>query len=301
MDNVREMGKYTNITTAFAIPDSVGPKETINAHIVVGTPGTVQNFMKRRQLDTRNVKIFVLDEADNMLDQQGLGDTSLRIKNMMPKDCQFVLFSATFTDEVRDYSQKVVPNANILTLAKDEVAVDTIKQFYMDCKSEEHKAEVLSAIYGLLTIGQSIIFARRKDTVDHLAQKMTSEGHQVTVLHGNQTPQERDKSIDDFREGRSKVLLTTNVIARGIDILQVNLVINYDIPLTKDHQPDVETYIHRIGRTGRFGRQGVSINFVHDDRSMREMESISKAIHKEITRVPTDSYQEIETALKKAV
>lgn len=219
----------------------------------------------------------------------------------MPKNCQIVLFSATFTEDVRAFAQRVAPNANTISLKPDEVAVDTIKQFYMDCKNSEHKADVLCAIYGLLTIGQSIIFVRQRVTADQLAKKMADEGHQVTCLHGAFDPEMRDKAIDDFREGRSKVLITTNVIARGIDILQVNLVINFDVPMTQDNYPDIETYIHRIGRTGRFGRSGVSINFVHDEVSYKDMKVIEKGIGKEITRVPTDDYMVIEKILKKAV
>ena len=130
---------------------------------------------------------------------------------------------------------------------------------------------------------------------------MTDEGHKVTALHGQYEAEERDKVIDDFREGRSKVLITTNVLARGIDILQVTLVVNYDMPVDKDMRPDPETYIHRIGRTGRFGRQGVSINFVHDKTSHSEMVAIEKFLGIKIMRVPTNDLHEIESILKAAL
>ena len=189
----------------------------------------------------------------------------------------------------------------MIALKQEELSVDSIKQFYMDCKSADHKAEVLSAIYGLLTIGQSIIFVRRRIDADMLQKKMTDQGHAVSALHGQHDAQDRDKAMDDFREGRSKVLITTNVLARGIDVLQVNLVVNYDIPLDVNMRPDAETYLHRIGRTGRFGRQGVSINFVHDQKSYEEMKVIEKYLGREIVRVPTDDYMVIEEMLKKAV
>ncbi|KAJ3179455.1 RNA helicase required for poly(A+) mRNA export [Gaertneriomyces sp. JEL0708] len=276
MDVVKEMGKFTPVTTAFAIKDSVPRGQPVTSHIVVGTPGTVTELIKRRQLDVKNVRIFVLDEADNMLDQQGLGDQSIRVK-------------------------KFAPNANMISLRQEELSVEGIKQFYMDCKNEEHKIEVLCALYGLLTIGQSIIFCRRRDVAERLGTALTSQGHVCLVLHGGFDPAARDKAIDDFREGRCKVLITTNVIARGIDILQVNLVINFDIPLDANHRPDPETYLHRIGRTGRFGRTGVSINFVHNEESFQEMKAIEDHFGREITRVPTDSYMEVEKILKKAV
>ncbi|KAI8913066.1 P-loop containing nucleoside triphosphate hydrolase protein [Powellomyces hirtus] len=301
MDVVKEMGKYTAVTTAFAIKDSTKRGEKITSQIIVGTPGTVLEAIRRRDLDVSKVRIFVMDEADNMLDQQALGDHSIRVKNTMPKTCQIVLFSATFPPAVKEFAAKFAPNANMISLRKEELSVDGIKQFYMDCRNEEHKKEVLCALYGLLTIGQSIIFCRRRDVADRLGEALTSQGHVCIVLHGGYTPEERDKAIDDFRDGRCKVLITTNVIARGIDILQVNLVVNFDIPLDGANRPDPETYLHRIGRTGRFGRTGVSINFVHDEQSYREMKHIEDHFQREITRVPTENYMEVEKILKKAV
>ncbi|KAJ3006531.1 RNA helicase required for poly(A+) mRNA export [Thoreauomyces humboldtii] len=301
MDVVKEMGKYTPVTTAFAIKDSITRGQKITAQVIVGTPGTVIEAIRRRDLDVSNVRIFVMDEADNMLDQQALGDHSIRVKNTMPKDCQIVLFSATFPEAVRTFAAKFAPNANMISLRQEELSVEGIKQFYMDCRNEDHKVEVLCALYGLLTIGQSIIFCRRRDVAERLGEALTGQGHVCLVLHGGFDPDKRDKAIDDFRDGRCKVLITTNVIARGIDILQVNLVVNYDIPLDSGNRPDPETYLHRIGRTGRFGRSGVSINFVHDERSYHEMKAIETHFGREIMRVPTDDYMEVEKLLKKAM
>ncbi|KAI9332895.1 P-loop containing nucleoside triphosphate hydrolase protein [Zopfochytrium polystomum] len=301
MDVIREMGKYTSVTSAFAIKDSVERGSAINAHIVVGTPGTVTDLIKRRQLDPRNVKIFVLDEADNMLDQQGLGDQSIRVKTFMPRTCQIILFSATFTEVIRQFATRFAPNANMISLKREELSVDGIRQLYMDCKNEQHKTEVLMAIYGLLVVGQSIIFVRRKDKAEQLTREMNREGHAVILLHGGLDSVERDRAMDDFRSGKCKVLITTNVLARGIDILQVNLVINFDMPLDAAGRPDPETYLHRIGRTGRFGRTGVSINFVHDQRSYEEMKAIETHFGREIKRVPTDDWEQIHQYLKKAV
>lgn len=155
--------------------DAVKRGEKVSAQIVVGTPGTVADLIRKRSIDPSRVCIFVLDEADNMLDLQGLGDQSIRIKkyvcapgsnitytSAMPKDgsCQLVLFSATFTPELREFATRFAPGANEISLKREELSVDGIKQFYMDCKDEGHKVEVLTAIYGLLTIGQSIIFVR---------------------------------------------------------------------------------------------------------------------------------------------
>ncbi|CAG8458122.1 10212_t:CDS:2 [Paraglomus brasilianum] len=299
---IKSMGKYTTVTVAEAIKQSVMRNQKVNAQLIVGTPGTMTDLIKRRLIDVRNVKIFVLDEADNMLDQQGLGDQSIRLKNMMPKNTQIVLFSATYSDEVRDFATRFAPDANQFKLKVEELSVSTIKQFYMDCKNSDHKFEVLDALYALLTIGQSIIFVQRRDTADTIARRMTESGHRVINLHGGLTPTERDQVMDAFRNGDAKVLITTNVLARGIDIMQVNLVINYDIPTNvTGRTPDYETYLHRIGRTGRFGRTGVSINFVHDEQSWKLVEMIQNHFKREIVQVPTDDYNKIEKILKKEI
>ena len=301
MDVVQEMGKYTPVKTAFAIPDAMKRGEKVQAHLVVGTPGKTFDLIKTRALDPSGVKVFVLDEADNMLDQQGLGEQSIRVKNTMPKTCQLVLFSATFPEHVRTFAVKFAPNANEIRLKQEELSVESIRQFYMDCKTEEHKYEVLVELYNLLTIGQSIIFCAKRDTADKIAQRMTAEGHRVDSLHGKLDTAARDRTIDEFRSGKCKVLIATNVIARGIDIQQVTLVINYDMPLTQQGDPDAETYLHRIGRTGRFGRKGVSINFVHDDTSRRQMESIERALHCHIVPVQTDDLEAMESTIKEGM
>ncbi|KEP49522.1 ATP-dependent RNA helicase DBP5 [Rhizoctonia solani 123E] len=293
MSVVTEMGKFTKVTTGYAIKDSARDAP-VQAQIIVGTPGTMADMIRRKAINVSGVKVFVLDEADNMLDQQGLGEQTLRVKNTMPKTCQIVLFSATFPNMVRNFATKFAPSANEIKLKEEELSVEGIKQFYMDCKNEEHKYDVLVDLYSLLTIGQSIIFCKRREVADQIARRMSAEGHQVSSLHGAKDATERDATIDDFRDGKSKVLITTNVISRGIDILQVNMVVNYDMPLTADGKPDPETYLHRIGRTGRFGRKGIAINFVHDRRSWEEMNAIEKALHHPILRVETKDFDEME-------
>ncbi|TFK75165.1 DEAD-domain-containing protein [Pluteus cervinus] len=309
MSVVTAMGKFTNVQTEYAIKENL-PRNatTITAQIIVGTPGTMTDLIRRRVIDVREVKVLVLDEADNMLDQDGLGDQTLRVKNQLPPgQVQIILFSATFPDHVRSYADKFAPRANKIELRKEELSVDGIRQFYMDCKNEEHKYDILVSLYSLLTIGQSIIFCQHRHTADRIAARMTAEGHKVASLHGAKDASERDSIIDGFREGKDKVLITTNVIARGIDILQVNMVVNYDLPLMSernklsDERPDIETYIHRIGRTGRFGRKGISINFVHDKRTWLQMEQIEKATGKKIIRIETNDIDEMEATMKKAL
>lgn len=302
LEVIQEMGKFTKITSQLIVPDSFAKNQAIKANVVVGTPGTVLDLMRRKLIQLSQVKIFVLDEADNMLDKQGLGDQCIRVKKFLPKTAQLVLFSATFDESVRAYAKRVVPEANTLELQRNEVNVGAIKQLYMDCNDENHKFEVLCELYGLLTIGSSIIFVSTKKTANVLYAKLKQEGHQVSILHGDLQSQERDRLIDDFREGRSKVLITTNVLARGIDIPSVSMVVNYDLPTLANGQPDPATYIHRIGRTGRFGRRGVAISFVHDKKSYTILSAIQKYFGDiEMTRVPTDDWDEVEKIVKKTL
>ncbi|KIY65000.1 DEAD-domain-containing protein [Cylindrobasidium torrendii FP15055 ss-10] len=308
MNVITEMGKFTGVQAEYAIKDAL-PKGTakISAHIIIGTPGTAIDLIRRNIIDAKHIKVFVLDEADNMIDSQGLGDQTIRVKNSLPKDIQIVLFSATFNDTVRKFADKIAPNANKIELRKEEMNVENIKQFCMDCESAEAKYNVLVQLYSLLTIGQSIIFCQSRDTADRIAKRMIDEGHKVASLHGAKEGEERDAVIDAFREGKTKVLITTNVVARGLDIMKVNMVVNYDLPFMferdaakgADRTIDVETYIHRIGRTGRFGRKGVSVNFVYDKQTWQQMHSLEQLIGKQMITIKTGDIDKMEEVMKK--
>ncbi|CAO3589999.1 unnamed protein product [Absidia cylindrospora] len=301
MDVVEQMSKFTGITSQLVVKDSYRRNQNINAQVIIGTPGSVMEVIRRKMVMNNNINIFVLDEADNMLDQDGLGDQTLRIQTMLKRDIQTVLFSATFPDNVRRFAERFAKNANEISLKREELSVESIKQFYVDCDSEEHKYDVLVNLYDLLTVSQSIIFCKRRTTADEIAKRMTAQGHAVVALHGKMTPEERDKVMDDFRRGEFKVLITTNVIARGIDILQVTLVINYDLPVDRAENPDYEAYLHRIGRTGRFGRTGVSINFVHNKETWEKMAMIEQHFKRSIELIPTDDWEQVEKKLKRVL
>lgn len=301
MDVVEAMSKYTNITTKLVVKDSLKRNEPVQSQVIVGTPGSVADVIRRRHLPVQGVKIFVLDEADNMLDQDGLGDQSIRIKNFLKNDPQIVLFSATFPEHVRNFAVKFAPNANEISLKREDLSVDAIKQLYMDCDSQEHKYETLCNIYDLLTVSQSIIFCKRRESADEIARRMKQQGHSVISLHGKMTPEERDKVMDDFRRGEFKVLITTNVLARGIDISQVSLVINYDLPIDQRGQVDFEAYLHRIGRTGRFGRTGVSIILIDSKKAWEQMTEIENHFGREIVNVPTEDWELVEKQLKELI
>ncbi|GAA5812006.1 hypothetical protein MFLAVUS_005453 [Mucor flavus] len=298
IDVVQDMSKFTYITSELVVKNTLPYGKYAQSQIIVGTPGKITDVIKRKQLSVNDVKVFVLDEADNMLDRDCLGDQSVRIRNMLTKDPQIVLFSATFPEHVRKFAARLAPNANEISLKREELSVKAIKQFYMDCNSEEHKYETLCNIYDLLTVSQSIVFCKRRGSADKIAQLMKSQGHLVGSLHGTMSSEERDHLMDDFRRGIFKVLISTNVLSRGIDISLVSLVVNYDLPLDVLDQVDFEAYLHRIGRTGRFGRTGVSIILVDSKNTWRQMRQIERHFCKEIEHVPTEDWQQVEKIFK---
>ncbi|KAF1791551.1 P-loop containing nucleoside triphosphate hydrolase [Phytophthora cactorum] len=289
---VNAMGKFIGVDTFLAIPgNDLARGETLKAQVIVGTPGKVEGMIKKKQLDTRDVKIFVLDEADVM--------RSVSIKRLIRnRACQYLLFSATYADDVRDFAQKMVPDHNIITVKKEKLTLDGIKQFWIDCKTRDNKFQVLSDIFAILSIGKCVIFVQQRETAKELTRSMREKGHSVGILHGADMAKEvRDQVIDEFRAGTTNVLITTNVLARGIDVAGVSLVVNFDIPLTRDHRPDPETYLHRIGRTGRFGRKGCAINFVYDNKSKQDLAEIEEYYARPITQAPADDIEELEKLL----
>ncbi|KAI1177154.1 P-loop containing nucleoside triphosphate hydrolase protein [Nemania sp. FL0916] len=294
---------FSNLKVAAAIPGSIPRGGNVDSAIVVGTPGTVMDLIRRRQLDTSALKILVIDEADNMLDQQGLGDQCSRLKGMLPKDIQILLFSATFPEKVMKYATSFAPSANVIKLQVTELTVKGIAQMYMDCPGEADKYEILCKLYGLMNIGSSIIFVKTRESATQIQQSMMRDGHKVSVLHGAYEGNERDALLDEFRTGKSKVLITTNVLARGIDVSTVSMVINYDIPMKGPGEAthDTETYLHRIGRTGRFGRVGVSITFIADKKSFAALEAIAKDLQIDLVPLSPEDWDETEKKVHRVI
>ncbi|PWY91334.1 ATP dependent RNA helicase [Aspergillus sclerotioniger CBS 115572] len=305
---IQVMGQFLDgLAIGTAVPaDSNARHAKLECSVVVGTPGTVMDLIKKRIMIAAKLRVLVLDEADNMLDQQGLGDQCIRVKSLLPKDIQVVLFSATFPTHVHEYASKFAPQANELTLQHEELTVEGIKQLYLDCSDGEDKYQTLVQLYGLLTVGSSIIFVRTRKSAEEIERRMVAEGHTVASLSGGVEGSQRDSVIDKFRAGQAKVLITTNVLARGIDVSTVSMVINYDIP--EIHQPgapqrqaDYQTYLHRIGRTGRFGRVGVSISFVSNREEWEMLNQIQKYFNTSIQRIDTKDWDEVEDVIKKTI
>uniref|UniRef100_A0A8B9J8I6 RNA helicase n=1 Tax=Astyanax mexicanus TaxID=7994 RepID=A0A8B9J8I6_ASTMX len=294
---VEQMGQfYPEVKLAYAIRANKMLKGSkIQAQIVIGTPGTVLDwFNKLRLMDPKMIRVFVLDEADIMIATSGHQDQSLRIHRMLPKDCHMLLFSATFEESVWSFAERVVPDPNIIRLKREEETLDNIKQYYIFCRNKEDKFTAVCNLYGAMTIAQAIIFCHTRRIAAWLAGQMSKEGHQVALLSGELAVEQRAAVIERFREGKEKVLIATNVCSRGIDVEQVSVVINFDLPLDKDGNPDNETYLHRIGRTGRFGKRGLAINMVENEHSVEVLKAIEKHFNKMISKLDTDDLNELE-------
>nr|XP_046221842.1 ATP-dependent RNA helicase DDX19A-like isoform X2 [Oncorhynchus gorbuscha] len=294
---IEQMGKfYPEVKLAYAIRgNKLDRGAKLQEQIVIGTPGTVLDWCsKLKIINPKKISVFVLDEADVMIATQGHQDQSIRIQRMLPKECQMLLFSATFEDSVWKFAERVVPDSNIIKLKREEETLDTIKQYYVLCSDKEEKFTALCNIYGAITIAQAMIFCHTRRTAGWLAAELTKEGHVVALLSGEMTVEQRATIIERFREGKEKVLVTTNVCSRGIDVEQVSVVINFDLPMDKDGNADNETYLHRIGRTGRFGKRGLAVNMIDSKHSMNILNQIEEHFNKKINKLDTDDLDEIE-------
>ena len=245
--------KYTKYTTSLC----VGGTEitTYNTDIVIGTIGRILHMISIKKLKLENITNYIIDEADNMTDEKDSMDLNNLI-SMFPLNSQKVLISATLTYSVFKVTDRIMKDPVKILLKNTDVAVDIISQFYIDVEVEENKFDVFTDIYNLISTTQAIIFCNTIRKVTWLAEQLTAQNFSITTIHGKMTQQERNVIVQDFRDGKTRLLLTTDLLARGIDVPQVNLVICYDMP------PDKETYIHRIGRCGRFGKKGVSVTFI---------------------------------------
>ena len=248
------------------------------SQIVVGTPGRVADMLQRKALSPKNIKLFVLDEADEML-SRGFKEQIHDVFTKMPYNIQVVLLSATMPAEVLEVTKKFMRDPIRILVKKEELTLEGIKQFYIMVGREEWKLETLCDIYQTLTITQAVIFCNTRRKVDWLTQQMHGKDFTVSAMHGDMDQKEREVIMREFRSGSSRVLITTDLLARGIDVQQVSLVINYDLPNNR------ENYIHRIGRGGRFGRKGVAINFVTDE-DKRALHDIETFYNTQINEMP---------------
>jgi len=253
-------------------------KLDIGQHVVVGTPGRVFDMISRKVLRPNDIKQFVLDEADEML-SRGFKDQIYDVFRHLNNEIQVILLSATMPAEVLEVTTRFMRDPIRILVKKEELTLEGIRQFYISVEREEWKLDTLCDLYETLTITQAVIFANTRRKVDWLTEKMHQRDFTVSAMHGDMDQKERDVIMREFRSGSSRVLITTDLLARGIDVQQVSLVINYDLPTNR------ENYIHRIGRGGRFGRKGVAINFITEDDS-RALQDIEKFYNTQIDEMP---------------
>lgn len=252
-------------------------------HVVVGTPGRVNDMISRSVLQTNRIKMFVLDEADEML-SRGFKDQIYEVFKTLPQEVQVVLLSATMPADVLDVTNRFMRNPIRILVKKEELTLEGIRQFYINVQKDEYKFETLCDLYDSVNVTQAVIFCNTRRKVEQLTEQMTKKQFTVSSLHGDMEQQDRNVIMREFRSGSSRVLITTDLLARGIDVQQVSLVINYDLPSNR------ENYIHRIGRSGRFGRKGVAINFITDNdiRQLKEIESFYNTVIEEMPVSITD-------------
>jgi len=247
-------------------------------HVIVGTPGRVYDMMTRDVLTTESIKMFVLDEADEML-SRGFETQIQQIFKFLPDSSQIILLSATMPTEIFEVTKLMMNDPVQILVKKEELTLDGIRQFFINVKLEEYKLPTLIDLYSVLDIGQVVIFVNTVKKAASLEEQLQRKKFKVSCIHSDLSQDNRDAIMREFRSGNSRILLSTDILARGIDVQQVSLVLNYDLPSRR------ETYIHRIGRGGRFGRKGVAINFVTED-DVAQLNELVKYYNTDILEMP---------------
>jgi translation initiation factor 4A len=284
---LKHLSKYTHINMASCI-GGTSIRHSITqikrgAQVVVGTAGRIFHMMEDKVLSIDHLKCLILDEADDIL-LMGFKEKIYSIFKQLPEDVQMCLLSATMPKDLFHVSKNFMIDPIKILLSKENLTLDGIKQFYINTEIEDYKFDALLDLYSVINASQAIIYCNTIRKVDWLAKNLQEKDFPISHVHGKMTQDERDGIVKDFREGKTRLLLTTDLLARGIDIQQVSLVINYDLPSNKDN------YVHRIGRSGRFGRKGVAINLIklNDEGEIRNFEGLKKYFHTEIEEMPED-------------
>ena len=235
--------------------------------VIIGCPGRVHDMLKRKKMATKDLRLLVLDEADEML-SSGFKDQVYSIFQFMPSNIQVALFSATLPPELCGLTDKFLRNPVKILVKNEQLTLEGIRQFYVALENDDQKYETLKDLYGHISLSQCIIYCNSIKRVNDLYQAMQIDNFPVCQIHSGMDKDERMRSFEEFKSGKHRVLISSNVTARGIDVQQVSTVINFDVPSC------VNTYLHRIGRSGRWGRKGVGINFVtcRDMRLLKDIE-----------------------------
>lgn len=250
-----------------------------NSHVTVGTPGRIADLIRRKNLNVDSLKLLVLDEADELL-SRGFVDTIQEIMKCIPFDTQIVLFSGTIGKDVLALSKKFMKEPFFLEMIDNKSQMNNISQFYL-CVEEKWKFDTLLELYKTVEIQQCIIYCNTKQKVNELTDQLKKENFVVSSLHADMTQEERNEIMKEFRTGSSRILISTDLLARGIDVQQISLIINYEMSAKK------EIYVHRIGRTGRYNKKGFAISFVSIDDAKR-LKEIENCFKVEINELPED-------------
>jgi len=259
--------------------ETIQQLRNVSPHIIVGCPGRIHDMLKRKRLSVKDLRILILDEADELL-SVGFKDQVYNIFTTrdMPHDVQVALFSATMPVELNSLTDKFMRNPVKILVKSEQLTLEGIRQYYVALDNDESKYETLKDIYSSLNVSQSIIYCNSIKRVNDLYVAMNSDNYPVCQIHSGMDKEERSKNYEDFKSGKHRVLISSNVTARGIDVQQVSTVINFDVPNC------VHTYLHRIGRSGRWGRKGVGINFV-TMRDMRQLKMVEQYYQTQIVEL----------------
>ena len=249
-------------------------------HIAVGCPGRIFDMLKRNIIKTDELKLLVLDEADEML-STGFKEQIYNILNYLSNEIQIALFSATIPQDLFILTQKIMRDPVNIIVKTEMLTLEGIKQYYINLNNDNEKYSTLKDLFEAFSVSQCIIYCNSVKRVQDLHDAMKSDGYPVCQIHSNLDKNTRMKNYKDFKDGRQRVLISSNVTARGIDVQQVSTVINFDIPKSK------ETYLHRIGRSGRWGRKGMAINFI-TRRDIMLLKDIEAFYSTEIGELPSN-------------
>ena len=251
---------------------------TNKPHIIIGTPGRVLDMIKRKYLSTIDMKMLVFDEADEIL-SYGFKQTIYDIIQYIPKQSQICLFSATLPEEILELTQNFMNEPEKVLIKNEQLTLEGIQQFYINIKNHNWKYDVITDLYETINVGQCIIYFNNKHKILNIYERLIADNFPVGFITGDRSVQERNEIMNEFRSGKLRILLSSDLLSRGIDIQQLSLVINFDLPQEK------ETYIHRIGRSGRYGRKGVAINLICD-RDIEYMKHIEEFYDTKILEMP---------------
>lgn len=254
-------------------------------HIVVGTPGRVYDLMKRRVLNTSGLRVLVLDEADEIL-SKGFKEQIYDIFHFVPQDIQVCLFSATIPPEIEYLTNSFMRDPVKILVKSDMLTLKGIKQYYIALEHDDQKFATLKDLFEQLTVSQCMIYCNTVQRVIQLYHSMVDDGFPVAHIHSHMTESERKTVYEEFKQGKHRVLITSNLTARGIDVQQVSIVINFDLPR------NVNTYIHRIGRSGRYGRKGMGINLITRD-DIQMMRTIEQHYNTSIDELPSSFAEDL--------